>query len=102
MGSINRSTQQRTCPAEVNKPGILVQGVLLSIRAYRYLISPCLGSHCRFYPSCSEYAQAAFQTHGLLRGGWLTLRRLLRCHPFHTGGYDPLPTLLNTRKTPWI
>jgi uncharacterized protein len=81
MGSITRSIQQ-----------CLVQGVLLPIRAYRYLISPCLVNHCRFYPSCSEYAQSALQTYGLWYGGWLMLSRLLRCHPFHAGGYDPLPT----------
>jgi putative membrane protein insertion efficiency factor len=65
--------------------------LLLLLRAYRYFISPCLGNRCRFYPSCSEYAQEALVECGLARGIWFTLRRLLRCHPFHPGGYDPLP-----------
>jgi putative membrane protein insertion efficiency factor len=61
------------------------------IRAYQLCISPWLGSHCRFYPSCSQYALEAVREHGSARGGWLALRRLLRCHPFHSGGYDPVP-----------
>jgi hypothetical protein len=61
------------------------------IRAYQYLISPLLGSHCRYYPSCSHYAAEAVETHGALRGSWLALRRLLRCHPWHEGGVDPVP-----------
>lgn len=66
--------------------------LLLLLRTYRYLISPCLGHHCRFYPSCSEYAQQALVECGLARGMWFTLRRLSRCHPFHPGGYDPPPS----------
>jgi putative membrane protein insertion efficiency factor len=61
------------------------------IRAYRYLVSPLLGNNCRFYPSCSSYAEEAIVRHGALRGGWLALRRLLRCHPWHEGGCDPVP-----------
>jgi len=61
------------------------------IRGYRYVFSPWLGQHCRFYPTCSEYAEEAVQAHGPLRGTWLGLRRVLRCHPFHKGGYDPVP-----------
>jgi uncharacterized protein len=65
--------------------------LLWIIRAYQLLVSPWLGPRCRFYPSCSCYAHAAIEQHGALRGGWLALRRLLRCHPFHEGGYDPVP-----------
>ncbi|MDR1889092.1 MAG: membrane protein insertion efficiency factor YidD [Zoogloeaceae bacterium] len=65
--------------------------LLLLLRAYRYAVSPLLGRNCRFYPSCSEYAQEAVQKYGALRGGWLTLKRLARCHPFHPGGVDPVP-----------
>ncbi len=61
------------------------------IKVYRYAISPFLGDRCRFYPSCSCYAEEAVMRHGVLRGGWLALRRLARCHPFHEGGVDPVP-----------
>ena len=61
------------------------------IRAYRYGISPMLGANCRFYPSCSCYAEEAVQLHGALRGCHLAFRRILRCHPWHPGGYDPVP-----------
>ncbi len=61
------------------------------IKFYQYLLSPWVGNHCRFYPTCSEYAKAAIETHGVLRGSWLTGRRLLRCHPWHPGGADPVP-----------
>ncbi|CAD5376195.1 Putative membrane protein insertion efficiency factor [Pseudomonas sp. OF001] len=61
------------------------------VRAYQYLISPLLGPRCRFQPSCSHYTIEALQRHGALRGSWLTLCRLLRCHPWHPGGYDPVP-----------
>jgi putative membrane protein insertion efficiency factor len=60
------------------------------IQCYRYGLSPLLGSNCRFYPSCSQYAQAAIDRYGALRGTWLALKRLLRCHPWHPGGHDPL------------
>jgi uncharacterized protein len=61
------------------------------IAVYRYAISPLLGPRCRFYPSCSEYGTEAFQRFGFLRGGWLTAARLVRCHPWHPGGLDPVP-----------
>ena len=61
------------------------------IRSYRYAISPMLGVHCRFHPSCSEYALEALERHGSWHGSWLVLKRLLRCNPWHPGGYDPVP-----------
>jgi putative membrane protein insertion efficiency factor len=61
------------------------------IKLYRLVLSPFLGQHCRFHPSCSCYAIEAIETHGAVRGGWLGLRRLLRCHPWGPGGYDPVP-----------
>jgi putative membrane protein insertion efficiency factor len=69
----------------------IVSGLTAAIRAYRYVISPMLGPTCRFYPSCSCYAEEALHRHGALRGSYLTVRRLLRCHPWHEGGYDPVP-----------
>lgn len=67
--------------------------LLLILRAYRLLISVWLGDRCRFYPSCSAYTEQALNEHGIRQGLYLSLRRLLRCHPFHPGGYDPVPKL---------
>ena len=61
------------------------------VRFYQTCLRPLLPAACRFYPSCSCYAHTAIEKHGALRGSWLALRRLLRCHPFHEGGYDPVP-----------
>jgi len=69
-----------------------MRAVLIAlIRAYQWFISPLLGPHCRFYPSCSQYACEALERHVALRGSGLALRRLLRCHPWHPGGVDPVP-----------
>ena len=65
--------------------------LIMLVKGYRYAVSPLLGMHCRFHPSCSEYALEALARHGAARGGWLVLRRLARCHPWHPGGYDPVP-----------
>ncbi len=62
------------------------------ILGYRYTLSPLLGPTCRFYPSCSCYAEQAIDAHGAVRGCYLAARRLLRCHPWNPGGYDPVPT----------
>ena len=64
---------------------------VLPIRFYQLFISPVLLPACRFYPTCSAYALEAIMTHGVLRGGWLALRRLARCHPWGGSGYDPVP-----------
>ncbi|MDH4225699.1 MAG: membrane protein insertion efficiency factor YidD [Deltaproteobacteria bacterium] len=67
------------------------------VRLYQMLISPLLPPTCRFYPSCSHYAVEALSVHGAVKGGWLTLRRLGKCHPFHPGGVDPVPQKAATR-----
>lgn len=61
------------------------------IRLYQNTLSRVLPPSCRFYPSCSQYGYEAIQLHGIFRGGWLTIKRISRCHPFHPGGYDPVP-----------
>lgn len=69
---------------------ILRKGLIVLLRGYQLLLSPLLGQRCRFYPSCSHYAVDALRHHNLMKGSYLILSRLLRCHPFHPGGYDPV------------
>lgn len=76
------------------------RGALLLIRGYQRFISPLSGRHCRFYPSCSCYAHTAIAQYGCLRGGWMALRRLARCHPFSEGGIDPVPESTHSREVP--
>jgi putative membrane protein insertion efficiency factor len=70
---------------------VIRAALLFLVRAYRRLVAPGLPAACRFFPSCSAYAEGALSRHGAARGSWLTARRLLRCHPFHPGGIDPVP-----------
>jgi putative membrane protein insertion efficiency factor len=62
-----------------------------AIRVYQIALSPYFGNQCRFYPTCSEYAMDAIAKHGALKGSWLAIRRIGRCHPYHPGGHDPVP-----------
>lgn len=71
--------------------GLAVRLLVQPIRLYQRWISPALGPRCRFAPSCSQYAVTALQSHGLLRGSWLAVRRIARCHPWNPGGHDPVP-----------
>lgn len=73
------------------RPALGVRLLLVLLRGYQLLISPLLGGNCRYLPTCSEYAREALVTHGVLRGGWLAWRRIMRCHPWGGHGYDPVP-----------
>ncbi|MGM0645723.1 MAG: membrane protein insertion efficiency factor YidD [Thermodesulfobacteriota bacterium] len=66
--------------------------VVFLVRAYQVCLSPLFPPRCRFFPTCSEYAITALHEHGVWRGGWLAVRRISRCHPFHGGGVDPVPS----------
>jgi putative membrane protein insertion efficiency factor len=69
-----------------------MKAILVALmKAYRYAVSPLLGQNCRFEPSCSEYAIEALQTHGAFKGSFLSAGRICRCHPWHAGGFDPVP-----------
>lgn len=69
--------------------------LIFLIRCYQRVLSPFIGNQCRFYPTCSHYGIEALHKHGALRGSWLTLRRVTRCHPLHPGGIDPVPDRQN-------
>jgi putative membrane protein insertion efficiency factor len=75
----------------VDSPGASARVLIALVTAYRYALSPMLGRHCRFHPSCSAYAVEALERRGALRGAWLAVKRIARCHPWHPGGYDPVP-----------
>ena len=83
----------------IAKASALIEKALaLAIRLYRGLISPFLGNNCRFYPSCSCYAETAIKNHGVITGSWLAARRLARCHPWHPGGIDLVPDPVSEKK----
>lgn len=69
------------------------------LKVYQYLISPLLGNNCRYIPSCSCYAHTAIERFGVLKGSWMGLKRILRCHPFHPGGLDPVPEVDTDKNT---
>ena len=70
---------------------LIIKSFISIIKCYQRLISPILGSHCRFYPSCSEYSKEAFKTYGVIKGFYLSIKRLLKCHPLCKGGFDYIP-----------
>ena len=77
--------------ADGKGPGIVARAMMACIRFYQRFISPLLPRTCIYTPTCSEYAMQALRKYGCLRGGYLAIKRILRCHPFHEGGYDPVP-----------
>ena len=77
--------------ASYARPAWAARFLLLLVEAYRVALSPLLGGHCRYWPSCSTYAEEAIRRHGARRGAALAVRRVLRCHPFRPGGFDPVP-----------
>jgi uncharacterized protein len=88
VGDVSVSVRTGQQPRPASAAAWLLIALLTGYRRY---VSPLLGPRCRFYPSCSAYALEAVQVHGALRGSWLAMRRLSRCHPFHSGGLDPVP-----------
>jgi putative membrane protein insertion efficiency factor len=76
----------------------MVRILLAFISLYRFCISPFIGNHCRFFPSCSEYAQQSLQRFGVFRGSYLSVKRIFKCHPFHSGGVDLVPDQLEEQK----
>ncbi|WP_296899410.1 membrane protein insertion efficiency factor YidD [Thiohalocapsa sp.] len=70
---------------------LAIAPLVLLIKVYKYLVSPLIGPRCRFLPTCSDYALEALARHGPIRGGWLAVRRIGRCHPWGDSGYDPVP-----------
>ena len=81
----------------VNGGNAMAKNILIGlVRAYQLLVSPLLGAHCRFQPTCSRYMIGAIERFGAVKGTWLGLRRLSRCHPWHKGGLDPLPEKKHT------
>ena len=76
---------------------IVILPVIILIRCYQFLISPIIGSNCRFMPTCSEYAMGSLKTHGLIKGSYLTIKRIGKCHPWGSHGYDPIPTKMDKK-----
>lgn len=86
----------------MRRPGPIGRVLLTVLRFYRTAISPAFPPTCRFTPSCSAYAVEAIERFGAARGSWLALRRLLRCHPFHRGGHDPVPPAVGSAESPLL
>ena len=85
------STDSASDASRTVSPGLAARLLLALIEAYRLTLSPLLGGFCRYVPSCSAYGAEAIRRYGAARGSWMAARRIGRCHPFHRGGYDPVP-----------
>jgi hypothetical protein len=85
------TTHCETCAVDRPPRGVAVRLVSALLRLYQATLSRALGPRCRFHPSCSQYTLEAVTRYGVVRGAWLGLRRVSRCHPFHAGGFDPVP-----------
>ena len=85
------STDSASGDCRTASPGLAARLLLVLIEAYRLTLSPLLGGFCRFVPSCSAYGAESIRRYGAARGAWMAVRRIGRCHPFHRGGYDPVP-----------
>ena len=88
MDSEHHESEPMTAP---RGPSFMARLLIGAIRVYQCVGSPFFGRHCRFHPTCSHYGVEAIQNHGAMRGSWLTVRRLAKCHPFGSGGWDPVP-----------
>ncbi len=77
-------------PTPSNRASVFVYPFIVLIHLYRFTLSPFIGNSCRFYPTCSHYAEDALRAHGVFRGISMAVKRLLKCHPWHEGGYDPV------------
>ncbi len=93
-------TDLRETTACLPKLNGLQRGLIGFVRVYQLIISPFLGNNCRFYPTCSQYCIEAMQTHGVLKGLWLGIKRVSRCHPFCEGGVDPVPPSSSSSPAP--
>jgi len=94
QGKMAESYERLPSSSKIHTPAkldLMKKSILFLIRGYRSVISPVLGQHCRFHPTCSVYTYEAIEKYGLLKGMILGTKRLLRCHPFHPGGVDPVP-----------
>ena len=91
MSAMNTTPQTTEQPTPVAPPSLARRLVILPIRLYQLSLGLLLGGQCRFYPTCSKYTRLAVLQHGAGVGLWLGLRRILRCHPWHGGGHDPVP-----------
>ena len=86
--SVNYLEESTVSP---HRPAVFVYPFIWLIYLYRLTLSPFIGNACRYAPSCSHYAEEALRKHGIIKGGWLAIKRVGRCHPWHDGGFDPVP-----------